>query len=147
LYISPEKFIDRPVLKKTFFKIKKFFRMNKLFSFLMILGTMTLLGLTASTASATCTVQGPNAAGELLVIEISCDFPLLADTGNPESDQAAYEADLAAWGQANPYDFELFNLLESVNYFNIPQSTFDAMPADRRAAILAKPDFYIVFAE
>ena len=119
--------------------------MNKLFTKVLI--AVLLLVISAGTLSASCSVQGKNAAGENVTIVISCDFPVLTDTGDAAADQSNYEAAMAAWAVSSPVDHAAVSELVLITNYNITSGSLLGMSAERQAAIQAKPDYYIVVPE
>lgn len=119
--------------------------MRKLFTLMLFVILAGFAGM--GTAQAGCTVQGWSAAGELVVLELPCDFPIQGDTGNPEADAAAYASALTSWGADHPTEYDVLTALTTITNYNISQSSFNGMSAERKASIQAKPDYYIVMAD
>ena len=99
-----------------------------------------LLGALKSMAQ--CAIVGENAEGVIVTIPISCTFPVLLDTGNPEADSEDYDAQKSLWVQNFPQDYAALTNLSSFSHFEIHQSDFDAMSDLRKTAILANTEQY-----
>lgn len=104
-------------------------------SFFMLLATMNL--------NAQCAIVGEN-DGVSVTIPISCSFPIMINTGNPQADAEDYDAQKSLWVQNFPEDYQALSGLSSFSYFQLHQADFDALSAEKQAAVLANPEQYHV---
>lgn len=118
--------------------------MNTIFKlFSTSFSILFLLLLNISNANAQCSIVGVNSGGSTVTINISCDFPVFIDTGNPEADDANYAVQKEAWIANHPEDYDaLIGLTDS--YYQIHQSDLDAMSSAKQTAILANTVKYHV---
>jgi hypothetical protein len=107
---------------------------------LSLSATVLCILLMAGNLSAQCNFIYNDADGNAVSVAVSCDFPVLNNSGDVDADEQNYIAQKEAWVLANPQSSEFHKF----SYYEIHQADFDAMPAERQAGILAKPGIYHV---
>lgn len=118
--------------------------MNNIFKSISVsFGIFLLLILNVTNAKAQCSIVGVNSGGSTVTVNISCDFPVFIDTGNPEADDANYAAQKESWIANHSDDYNaLLGLTDS--FYQIHQSDLDEMPVSKQTAILANTVKYHV---
>ena len=106
-----------------------------------LIPTLLFLILGLNIANAQCSIVGTNTNNISVTISISCDFPVLVDTGNQEVDAANYAIEKEAWIENHQQDYDAIISLSDA-HFEIHQSDLAAMTAGKQTAILANPGQY-----
>ena len=92
-------------------------------------------------AGAQCAVVSEDASGNKTAMEVSCDFPVLLDTGNPSADEDLYAQEKTTWSNNNPKGYDLW-ISAGNNYFELHKADVAAMPVERQKAIVQNPNLY-----
>jgi hypothetical protein len=108
----------------------------------------TLLCL-ASGLQAQCNYKVINLKSDTLSIAVPADFPIMEKTGNAAADSAAFWQAFDSWSQSSePLRQRQMPTASTTGilkiYFEIPAAVYASFTEERKLALAAYPQFYVV---
>ncbi|GEM_PF-1587320 len=108
-----------------------------------------LICLISGSAKSQCSYIAISSSNDTTIVSVTSDFPLKINTGDTAADNVTYSNAILQWKNSNT----IINNLDTPTlltpgikkvYFLIPASEFDLFTEERKTAIKANPDLYLI---